>query len=167
MEDSGSVPPQPPRMARRFAVYRHQLIGIPLLLLLPVLAVSGVFGVSSESRSVRGDAVSVVVEHPSRLRYKMFDTLRIEVRNTSGRARTVTVAVDRSYLDRFSGVTFVPAVEAITDAAYVLRLEIPADEVRVATATLRAEDFGRPSGAVRVRSGASEWTVPVTTVSFP
>ncbi|HEX2167380.1 MAG TPA: hypothetical protein VHG09_09145, partial [Longimicrobiales bacterium] len=52
-------PPGPPEIERKLSMYRFQLIGLPFLLAIPLLALFGVFG---ESRSdLRAESGSLEV----------------------------------------------------------------------------------------------------------
>jgi hypothetical protein len=72
-------PPQPPEIEKNLAFYPEQWIGIPFLMLLPILALLGVFGEGYNEASASSDALAITVEYPTRNRYSLeeiYDHLR-------------------------------------------------------------------------------------------
>jgi hypothetical protein len=143
-------PPQPPEMERRIQLYPFQWIGIPLLFLLPVLALFGVFGAQSNTVQRASDLLAMQVEYPTRYRYKMIEPMAVNVSNLSGQTPvTITVDFSRSYIEQFSAVNFTPAVKEITQNSYRVELpNVPAGETRRIAVELQAEQYWRHAGNV-------------------
>ena len=163
-------PPQPPRFERRLNFRPLQIVGIVYLLILPVLAVLGVFGESFDSVDASGAALEMTVDYPSRFRYKMLNTITVEVHNVSGETLdTVTVSFDASYIDQFSTVTFTPSVETVTGNEYQVELtDIGPDETQVVTVEIQAERYWRHSGTITASPGSGEPVeVEISTTVFP
>src|SRR5690554_5420584 len=96
-------PPQPPQMERKIQLYPYQWIGVPLLFLLPVLALVGAFGGRSSTVSAANEAVQLQVEYPARTRYRMIEPLIIGTTNLTGQGSiTMTVTISRAYIEQFS-----------------------------------------------------------------
>lgn len=163
-------PPQAPEIQRKIQVSRTQLIGVPLLMLLPILALFGVFGDSLNTAAESSPVVELTVEYPTRTRYLAPQTLEVAVRNTSAEALdSVTVSFDRSYIDAFEDVTFTPEVSEIGDQVYEVQVdELPAGETRRITVDFKPRSYGTQRGTVTVSStdpGGPQ--VAVTTFVFP
>ena len=75
--------PQPPPFHPRPQFAPLQLIGIPLLALLPILALIGIFGESMSSVQASNAEIALQVDYVSRLRYRMQDALTVAVTNLS------------------------------------------------------------------------------------
>ena len=167
--DGARVPPDlaVPDHERRLRLRRHQWIGIPLLLLVPALAVAGVFG---ESWSAAEDATAVLalrVDYPSTYRYKQINTIQARVTNRSAAPLdTVIVAFDTTYMGRYSTLSMIPAprepfVVEITDLA--------PGEQKLVWAEVQAERYGRHRGSIRAwpRGGPDTARVSLATLVLP
>ncbi len=163
-------PPQPPPIERRIQISKLQKIGIPLLLLLPLLALFRVFGETSATAHAANDVLALQVEYPTRYRYKMISPLIVEVTHLAETDPvTVTVEFSRPYMDRFSNVTFLPDVEAITPDSY--RVELPdmaAGEARTIAVEIEARQYWQHSGEVTASlEGEPPVSIPLQTWVFP
>jgi len=157
-------------MERKVQLYPYQLIGLPLLFLLPVLALLGVFGERSDRVSAANEAVRLQVEYPTRYRYKMIEPLTIEVANlTSQSPVTITVAISRTYVEQFSTVTFTPQPSEITPENYVVEVaNVPAGATRYVDMELQAERYWRhPGGIAASVAGAPPVETSISTWVFP
>src|SRR5690606_12259349 len=91
-------PPGPPEIRRRLSLYRFQLIGLPFLLIIPLLALAGVFGERRDDAHARDGALEVSARYPSVFRYKMIDAIEVDVRNRGDAViDSVTVSLDTAY----------------------------------------------------------------------
>src|SRR5688500_17060478 len=111
--------PRPPDIERRVILKPLQWLFLGVLLLIPLLALFGVFGPRVATVAACGDGIEVRVQYPSVLRYRLIETLAVEVKN----ARHVpferlTVRIDRAFLEHFSEVLFTPEPTRVTDRAY-------------------------------------------------
>ena len=163
-------PPQPPQMERKIQLYPYQWIGVPLLFLLPVLALVGLFGERLTAVSAANEAVRLQVEYPARSRYRINEPLIIEVTNLTGQGPiTMTVTISRAYIEQFSSVTFTPQPNEITPEAYVVEVvNVPAGGARYVSVELQAERYWRHTadisafveGAAPVQTSISTWVFP-------
>ncbi len=147
-----------------------QLAGIAFLLVLPVLAAFGVFGQSFDSASATDAGLRLSAIYPSRLRYQQDSTLELTVSNTGAQSLdTLSVHLERSYIDRFSGVSFTPQVTLATGRAYVIELGVIAPgESRVIVLQLAGGQYGRHSGRIWVeQNGSRTAALNLTTLVFP
>jgi hypothetical protein len=163
-------PPQAPEIERRILLTRLQAIGLPILLLVPLLALAGVFGLSRGQRSAQGNGLSIDVEYPSRARVRASDSLAVTVRNELDQAVDgVAVRIDREYVDSFAQVDFAPSVSSLSEASYSVDLgRLPAGATRAVTVRLSPRDQWLRQGFVSVSGdGIEESTVEFATFVFP
>ena len=81
MEEHGV--PQPPDIEKRWVFRTVQKLGVPLIVLIPLLALFGLFGESSRTVSASGAAPALEITYPTRLRYNMTSPLVVSVANIS------------------------------------------------------------------------------------
>src|ERR1051326_6345693 len=106
-------PVAPPQTRRRIAFTGKQRIGIPILTLIPLLALFGVFGERSATVEGRPASLAISVRYPVRFRYRQPEPLEIAVRNVSPRViDTILVWLDTAYLTRFADVRITPGPKA-------------------------------------------------------
>lgn len=162
--------PQPPPFERKLEIARLQLIGIPLLALLPILAIFGVFGESRASAAASNAEIEIVVDYPSRYRYHMTRSMSVVVTNLSQQSpTTITVALDRSYLDQFAQVSSIPSIQKIMADAYIVELsEVETGETHVVDVEMQAEGYWNHRGTISASvAGGEPVTVSVSTTIFP
>lgn len=151
-------------MRRRVRIPAVQWVGVPLILLLPLLAVLGVFGTRRTVVRARG-AVEVRVAYPTGARYDFLTGMAVTVRNRSPlRLDTVRVAFDRAYITAFSQVSFIPAV----DQAFVTSLtDVAPGESRLITVEMWGDRAGPHAGTVVAAAGRDTVVAPLRTFTFP
>jgi hypothetical protein len=162
--------PKPPEIARRLVLNRTKLIGLPLLLSVPVLAILGVFGTREGEASAVTEGLEVTLRYPERLRYKMSDHLELSLKNsTTTRLQRVTVHFDQAYVAAFSEVHFTPQAARVSERAYEVDLDdIGPGETRRIHTSLQANDYGRLRGTVTVSvGGATRSVLAMDTLTFP
>lgn len=158
-------PPAPPQTRRRIAFTGKQRIGIPILALIPVLALLGVFGERSTTADARSASLAVSVQYPVRFRYRQTEALQIVVRNISPRViDTIEVSIDTAYLTRFTGVHLTPEPKA----AFTVQLTgvKPGEQCLVAS-ELQGERYGRHHGRIIVSTPNDSIVVSLRTLVFP
>jgi hypothetical protein len=102
-------PPPAPVLPRRVRLGRAQWLGMPLLLLVPLIALTGFFGDTSRRTQVATSGLRVELEHPERQRAGQRREIRIEVWNLSGApVEEVVVELDPAYMDRFATLSSTP-----------------------------------------------------------
>ena len=150
--------PQPPDIEKRWVFRTVQKLGVPLIVLIPLLALFGLFGESSRTVSASGAAPALEITYPTRLRYNMTSPLVVSVANISSQpAPTLTVSFDAGYIGTFSDVSFTPSVSEITEEAYLVHLNnVPAGETRQVVVDVHAAQYWAHSGAVTASLGPEQ-----------
>lgn len=164
-DDKIPKPPAAPRIERRVRIHPLRFAGLVVFLVLPViLAALGVFGETRRHARADGAPVSVDVRWPERFRYRQRDEIQIRVTNRSSVAiDTVTVAIDTTYLSRFSNVTAVPTFDGVYELSLVA---LAPGELRLAVIELQAEHYGRHRGDLIVIAGDTI-RIPLHTTIYP
>lgn len=165
-----SKPPQPPPISRKFEIRLYQMIGLPLIMLVPILALLGIFGETVDSTVISSPQLEMRVEYPTRFRYKMLDSITVTLRNVSGQPiSALDVRFARAYIRGFSTVTFTPPVKSITEEDYILELnDLQPEETRIITVSIQAEKYGTHKGTIRVTPESAESVqVSLGTFIFP
>lgn len=157
---------QPPAVEHGFALYRFQVPGLVLLMLIPILALAGVFGESHANAEARAGAIAVAIAHPARLRFEQISTMDVVVTNAGTTAiDTILVSIDPSWLSRFSGVTITPSASSVFGVELT---DVAAGESRRVHVEMDAMRPGRHRGTVTVTDGAADTVrLPVATFVFP
>lgn len=169
-EDPAPQPPAPPAFARRLRFGWTQIIGVGLLALLPLAALTGVLGTVEQETSARSGSLSVEARYPSALHYKSSHTVVLDLRNDGEQAlRDVRVRFDNAYLSRFAGVRFTPHATRLDER----HAEVPLGEIEAGASQrvvleLQASEYGRPQGSiVALASGTGEARVQLSTLVLP
>jgi hypothetical protein len=162
-------PPQPPKFERKLKFYPYQLIGIPLLFLIPILALLGLFGETSTSIQSADSGIEINVHYPNRIHFQGLDGTEIAIRNTTENViPLVTVSVEKAFLDAYSDVTFTPDVDRITEEVYMIDLtDIPSGETRYITIDSRGKIAGSHRGFVTASADDIGPSVTLETFIFP
>ena len=159
------APPQAPELGGRISLTARQVLGLPLLAAVPLLAVLGVFGERATTAVARSAVTEVTVTYPSRFRYRQVQPLRVTVRNRSATTiDTVFVSFDTAYIARFSSVRFDPAV---TSAFVVPVARLGPGVAALVSAELWGEAYGRHRGRVVVSTKGDSLSIPISTIVFP
>ena len=164
------TPPEPPPFQRKLVIHRDQLIGIPLLMLLPLLGLFGFFGQTFTTERVANAELSMQVEYTTRSRYQTFHDMRVTVTNLSEQSPvTVTVTFDRSYVDQFSNTTFMPSAERLTEQVVEVELtEMETGETQAVEVEFRGEHYWHHTGMISASiAGGEAVQLPVSTTIYP
>jgi hypothetical protein len=149
-----SAPPPAPEMPRRTRLYPFQRVGLPLLALIPVLALLEVFGEARRQTHAATSTFAVEVDHPTRLRTGQESSIEVVVRNLSpDTLDTVRVIFDQPFLHRFSNLSMMPSPDSRG------AVEVPGIEpagVRRLLVELEAARVGRGDGILSVATGAGD-----------
>lgn len=148
-------PPEPPPFERRVRLERLQLIGVPLLALIPLAALFGVFGQRSESVRAVGDGVTLELRYPSLLRYKTALPFEATVHNSGAQPLSqVAVRIDDAWLSHFTRIDLMPQPERLTERhAEIVIDELPPGAQRKVIGVFEAHDRGRHTGQASVAIG--------------
>ncbi|MEW6056381.1 MAG: hypothetical protein AB1540_07185 [Bdellovibrionota bacterium] len=155
-----------PAIRRRLKFWRHQWVAVPLLLAIPILAVSGVFGEKSWELTQMKNDVRIRVKYPERFRYNQLQPIEVVVENLANTTlKDVEVRFDTAYINKFSNVSFIPEPHN----AYRIKLNTlgPKEQQEIA-AEIQAKDYGKHAGSVEVLAeGAVLAKVDISTIVFP
>lgn len=160
----------PPPVEKHVRLWWHQWIGIPLLLLIPVLALFGVFGESLREVTASSEKIELTVIYPARFRYRQTQPLEILVRNKSPEAiLDLIIELDPDYARHFSQVSFIPEAN---DAFKIRLLDLKPGEQRLIVGELEADNYGWHRGSVSAAlptpfPGVIVTRVKLNTIVFP
>jgi hypothetical protein len=157
-------------MRKRFQLYPYQYIAIPLLFLLPVLALLRVFDAHDEQITTTGNRLAVTVEYPTRTMYQLMERLTVEVENVSGETlSSVTVRIAADYMGIYTNSTFSPPVDALREGFYEFVMnDVQPGETREVNADIQSDQYGAHSGVVTVSDDTNERVeVRLDTFVFP
>lgn len=163
-------PPAPPAFERRLRFGWTQIIGVGLLTLLVLVALSGALGPIEAHTSARAGALSIEARYPSTIHYKASQTVVLDVRNDGEQAlHDVRVRFDHDYLSRFAGLQFTPQATRLNEQHTEVSLgELEAGSTRRVLLELQASDYGRPHGSiVAVSRDPGEARVQLSTLVLP
>lgn len=169
-QDAYPEPPQPPDLKRRIELYPYQYIAIPILFVIPILALLGMFGETTAVVDERSDDIVVQVEYASRIHHQVFASMIVSVTNqTEAPIETLNVHIEREYLSHFSQITFAPSAETITAEDYIIELQdLDPGNTQVVTVDLRADKPGRHTGTVIVEGdNIAPVIVSLDSILFP
>lgn len=166
---SRELPPvlQVAEHSRRLSFSRFQRVGLPLLFVVPLLALLGLFGETWDRTEGASDGLALLVEYPTRYRYKQLNTVEVFVENTSAATLdTVVVAFDPAYVRRFSTLSFIPSPK---EPFEVELFYVKPGETRLVWAELQGEHYGRHEGTIEAyRPGSPDTArVAVSTLILP
>ena len=148
-----------PDLPRRVRFHRYQWIGIPLMFLIPVLALFGVFGESQGQTIASGGTLKMRVEYPTRNKYRHITSIEVVVENISSQTLdTLIVEFDESYISRFSSVNFIPTPEKLFISEFP---DVLPGESRLVWVELKGEKYGLHEGNIRAYAVGSRDTVEV------
>ena len=156
-----------PEAPRRFLLHPYQWVGIPLMFLVPVLALFGTFGETEHRAEAASESFGVEVRYADRLRHKQLNVVEVWIENRSGTPLdTVVASFDAPYVTPFSVLSFAPSAVRPFE---VELLGVAPGERRLVRVELQAEHYGRHEGALRVHGAGRVDTaaVALSTVVFP
>jgi hypothetical protein len=163
-------PPQPPPFQRRIQIGWLQVVGVTLLLLLPLAALTGLLGTEEREVSASGDPLELTARYPSRMHYLSSETLEVRVTNSgTSTLAGVTVLMADDYLSHFEAQQFRPQVARVSERGAEVDLgELPAGQSRRIVVGLRVEDHGRHAGRISaVAEGGKAVSLDVSTLVLP
>lgn len=141
-------PPPAPAFARRLRFDLPELMGLPVLAMLPLLALFGVFDEQRASSKAEHGGLVLEVDYPGRLRFEQDAVLDLVVRNDRDQPqRGLRLAIDRRYLARFDNLRFEPPSGTLHSDHWELLLPpLAAREVRHVRIEVRAAAAGVHGG---------------------
>jgi hypothetical protein len=158
-------PPDAPEIERRIRLHRSQWLLIPLFLLLPLLALLGVFGEAHHTELIAAGPVQVSVRYPTILRYKLHGRIDVQLHNRSAITfDTITIALDTAYARQYTDVTSVPP---FTSAYEVDVADVRADERFLVRIEMIADRHGSHDGDLTIIAASDTARVRLSTRIFP
>lgn len=158
-------PPQPPRIAPRLHLHRSELIGLPAIAVLPLLALLGVFGPSQKTVQEQSGTIEWSVDYPSRIRYAQIERLTVQLTNRGAApVSQISLGIDPDYMHAFSDVAFEPQPRT------PYRIDIPElgpGESRLVAVQMTADAYGPQRGRVSVEAGGASASADLSTFVFP
>lgn len=164
--ESVEEPPQAPSIRRRIRLTPSRGVFISICFLVIISALTGVFGESRREIRQQRVAIEMVVEYPTRNRYRQINTIRMMMRNQSAQTiDTLTVSLDPSFVEQFSDVKGNPTFSEVWEVN--LTKVLPGQSRRVVL-ELKAEHFGIHRGEISAFArGMDTLSVEVETIIFP
>jgi hypothetical protein len=162
--------PQPPEVEKRLRFTRAQMVGMPILLLISLLALLGIFDKASTQEILASDQLRVTVEYPTQFSYNQTEQIEIRVHNLSAHTiPSVTVRVDAAYLRAFSKIQFTPSVDEVSEEWFQVHLpEVNPEESRQVVVEYHSQSFWRREGMIRIEpEGSTALETRISTFIFP
>ena len=158
-------PPKPPRIPPKVRLNRSEMLGLPFLFALPVLAMAGVFGPATDVAHGRSGAVQWSAEYPSRLRFENSHRLLVRIQNRGqSPVSEVSLAFDPSYMHAFAPVTFEPAPAT----PYLVNIEnLDPGESRLVVVQVTADEYGSHRGWISLAADGTEARIQLSTFILP
>lgn len=154
-----------PVVSSKIQTWRFQWIGIPLLIMIPILSLWGVFDRRTNIKTIEGHEFKAKIEFPAKLRDGEVEHIRIEVTNTSNKPLDkISAGLNREYLEKFNDVTFVPE---LNDNYEVELKEIPSGQSRYVDIKVKAREYGTYKGELRLTTKNSSFKTSLSTFVFP
>ena len=159
------APPAPPEIPHRIRLSRLQWAGVPLLALVPVLALAGVFDDRSAVVEREVGSLSVRAELPQGVRQNRSGIIEIDLVNQGDAPVSAEVAISPEYLDACIEIDMTPAPHR----AWTSRVDAIAPGQRAhVRLEFQGERAGLHQGVIRVREGrGEEIRIPLRTFVFP
>lgn len=158
-------PPPPPEIRRTILLTPRQWIGLPILFLIALFGLLGVFGGHASIQHSAGTTFAVHAEYPDRIHYRDNATFRLTIENHSATViDTMTISLDPSYMQAFASPKSIP--EMHTPYRITLTHVAPHDP-QLVTIDVTGNGIGRHHGPLRVISRTDTLTIPLTTTVFP
>jgi hypothetical protein len=136
-----------------------------IIALLPLAALTGRFGPSTETATGRAGSVEVSVRYPTRLRYEMSDRIEVTLRNRGSHPLNgITLSLDPEYAHAFSGLEFSPEIQK----PYVVEIsELQPGDERLVAIELHADRYGSHSGELLLSAGKDSVSLQLNSLIFP
>lgn len=153
---------------RRFLIPAKRVPGLLLLLLLPLVALTGL-------TSLRGSAVAetegmrLAIDYPRTLRYLKPTDMQVDVTNTGSTPLTgVVIALERDYFDAFTGLTLMPAETSVNESQLLLDAgDLAPGETGSVRIELRANRYWLHEGVIEARADGALVSAELGTLMLP
>ncbi|MBX3062430.1 MAG: hypothetical protein KF726_05610 [Anaerolineae bacterium] len=157
-------PEQPVPIKRHFELYPIQMIGIPIMLLVVLLACFGVLTSAQTEVVAASSTFRVKLTYPERTRYGSEADFVVAVENlTEQPLALVTVRIDSSYVDAFEIRHIAPQqLQFSAGGLELLFADIPPSETRMIQLELQGEYIGDVSSTISAfssDSGSAQTTI--------
>lgn len=158
-------PPDAPETRRRLSLNVSQRVGLPVLLAIPLLALSGLLGEREATADDANGSLNVEARWPATLRYRTSGSLALRIRNLAHmQLDSVVVRIDSAWTAGFSELNAVPPFRDVFELV-VLDLP-PGGDARVLI-EFNAQRYGHHQGDLRLSSGLDSLRIPIGTRILP
>lgn len=152
--------PKPQEIQRRTQFYKLQAIGLPILALIPLAAMFGLFDSANGATRASSNGIQLEISYPSRVRYETNRPLVIVVKNETGAMLPkAELEISRNYIEEFDKTEFVPDPDRSSDKAYIFELkDLKPGEPQSVSARMEFDYVrsGKQPCTVRVKSDGRE-----------
>jgi len=156
---------QPPQVTRRLHFRRLQWFGVPLLAILPAMALSGLFEPQVSQQQVQRGGLRMLVQYPTRLLIRERATVEIQIDNQSSRtADGIHVVLPREYFEAFTDAHVLPSPDR-HECNPQARLS-PGEGCRLAI-NFEAERYWQHQGDVVAKVGGQSLKISLRTLVYP
>jgi hypothetical protein len=162
-------PPKPPEIKREISFYRNQMIGLPIIALLPLLALFKVFDTSLDTVKSSNEGLSLSVRYPTKIRNRTIEPMQITVTNETGvEQKELEVHVSRGFVEKFKQIKFEPDVDDIERDSYVVQLkDVKPGEERTIDMDIETDMVGTHDCRVWASTGDEEASASFKTFVYP
>jgi hypothetical protein len=163
-------PSKLPPYQRRIMLYPFQWVGLILLLLIPLVALAGVFDRREQTVETSSGDLRLEVTFLTHNRFKMPGDVSITVENQgTAPLDTITVTISRDYIDTFADINIAPQVNSIDAENYVVQLsDLQPGQAQVVEFEYLGEKYGAHSGTITAQAGNGPvLQVNIETFVFP
>jgi hypothetical protein len=162
-------PPQPPEVRRRVAFHRYQIVGMPLIVLLPVLGAFGVFDNHRAVARAESGQLELRVVYYRQIRKPVLKPMLIVATNRSpGILDRLVVTLDRAAVESEESVQMIPQPKEADEKRYRFEFEsVPPGESRTVEIEVGAGTPGTRQGMVEARTGSDRVSIEFQTFAFP
>lgn len=162
-------PPDPPPFPRKLRAGWLQVVGVGLLSLLPIAALTGAFEGEREA-SERAGGLELEVRYPQRMRHGTATTLEVRLSNHGHDTLTdALVHLPDRYLSGFGDFRFMPEPQRLDEHGVRVAIgELAPGQTRKLIVALKAEQAGVHDG--RISAAAADGAtaqLEVTTLVLP
>lgn len=165
MTEPRDEPPQAPEIPPRLRFPKLEIVGVGIMALLPLAAITGAFGPATAREAARAGSLTIEAEYPARIRNAMTERITVDLSNEAATPLSdIEVAFEPAFVEAFENLMFTPEPEH----PYVFTVDTlePGETRRIAIEVL-AREYGRHEGTIAVGYAGGAAELPVRTTIFP
>src|SRR5690554_7277348 len=88
MTEPRDEPPQAPEIPPRLRFPKLEIVGVGIMALLPLAAITGAFGPATAREAARAGSLTIEAEYPARIRNAMTERITVDLSNEADRKST-------------------------------------------------------------------------------